>query len=221
MPLRLTPPANLLAALAICALPVVLFGCAKLVPEPREVTGHVDQPSAAAASSPIPRPVTRLPSPPPPSVEPPSETYTVVVNGVPVRELLFALARDAAINVDIHPDIEGNVTLNAIDQSLPQILERLTRQVDLRYELNDNLLVISPDEPFIRTYVVDYVNTARETTNTVNVSTQVATTSGGGDSGGEGDNNSTTSITGTSSHAIWETLVATVSAIVQIGRAHV
>ena len=34
---------------------------------------------------------------------------------VPVRELLFALARDAKVNVDVHPAIEGNVTLNAID----------------------------------------------------------------------------------------------------------
>jgi hypothetical protein len=44
------------------------------------------------------------------------ETYSVVVNNVRVQELLFALARDARLNVDIHPDMTGSVTLNAIDR---------------------------------------------------------------------------------------------------------
>ena len=47
----------------------------------------------------------------------------MVVNNVRVQELLFALARDARLNVDIHPDMTGTVTLNAIDQTLPQLLD--------------------------------------------------------------------------------------------------
>ena len=50
------------------------------------------------------------------------ETYSVVVNNVNAQELLFALARDAKLNVDIHSGITGSVTLNAIDQTLPQLL---------------------------------------------------------------------------------------------------
>ena len=60
------------------------------------------------------------------------ETYSVVVTNLPAREILFALARDAKINIDIHPGIEGNVTLNAIDQTLPQILDRISQQVAMR-----------------------------------------------------------------------------------------
>lgn len=65
-----------------------------------------------------------------------TETYSVVVNNVKVQDLLFALARDAKLNVDIHPGITGTVTLNAIDQTLPQLLTRISKQVDMRFELD-------------------------------------------------------------------------------------
>ncbi|MBF0342431.1 MAG: type II and III secretion system protein, partial [Magnetococcales bacterium] len=81
-------------------------------------------------------------------------TYTVVVTEVPVKDVLFALARDAHLNVDIVPGIIGNVTLNAIDQTLPKILERIAHQANIRYEIRDNLLFVEPDLPFRRNYRV-------------------------------------------------------------------
>ena len=55
---------------------------------------------------------------------------------VPVQDLLFALARDAKLNIDIHPAITGTVTMNVSDQTLVEILDRVARQVDLRYDIN-------------------------------------------------------------------------------------
>jgi MSHA type pilus biogenesis protein MshL len=202
------------------ALLVVLFAllnsCASIVPEPREsVTAHIHTPEPATLpSSNIPKPVTRPLAPPPPKPVAAAETYTVVVNGVPVRELLFALARDGAINIDIHPGITGDVTLNAIDQTLPQILQRLSGQVDLRYTYENNLLVIEPDSPFLRTYVLDYLTLSRSTTNTVSVSTQLST---GGDGGGSSGNTSTTEIESKSDHDIWVRVVDTIGAMIDDG----
>jgi len=209
----------------LLSLGLLLAGCAIPPLEPRDaVEGHVyskeqaSNPEDVAASAAIPKPVTRRAILPPPQPTAPIETYTVVVNGVPVRELLFALARDAAINVDIHPKISGDVTLNAIDQSLPQILSRLSSQLDLRYRFDGNLLTITPDTPYLRTYKVDYVNLARTTSNSVNVSTQVQATSSaatGGGGGGGGDNNSETKLESVASHNIWQTLTTTIEAMVQ------
>ena len=120
---------------------------------------------------------------PEPTPSTPVETYTVVVNEVPVKELLFALARDAVVNVDIHPSIEGAVTLNAIDQTLNQILDRISRQIDLAYELKDGVLVIGPDLPFLKSYSIDYVNMSRDSSSDIKTSTAVATTAGGGGEG--------------------------------------
>ena len=103
------------------------------------------------------------------------ETYSVVVNNVKVQELLFALARDAKLNVDIHSGITGSVTLNAINQTLPQLLDRISKQVDMRYEIDGPNLSVMPDTPYLRIYKIDYVNMDRDTTSAIGSSSQIAT----------------------------------------------
>ena len=186
--------------LGACAVPVL--------PERDPSPGHL-KPQAATLPETIPEPVGQVPILPPPRPAPRLETYTVVVNDVPVRDLLFALARDAKVNVDISPGLTGNVTLNAIDQTLPQILERLSEQLDLRYTMQGNLVTVGPDAPYLHTYKVDYVNMARDTQTSIQVASQVSSTTPGGQGGGgstSGGANSTTSITNTSVNRFWETL---------------
>ena len=183
---------------------------------------HLTTESTPAATGTIPPTVRPVPLPPPPRATPKAERYSVVVNAVPVQELLFALARDAKVNVDVHPGVEGTVTLNAIDQTLPQILARIAKQVDLRFEMDGPNLVVMPDAPYLKNYRVDYVNMARDTTETISLATQIATTGtgtpgAGGAGGGQGaaGNNSTTSVTNTSRNRFWETLVQNVKDILR------
>jgi len=143
-----------------------------------------------------------------------AETYTVIVNHVRIQDLLFALARDAKINVDIHPGIEGAVTLNAVDQTLPQLLTRLARQVELRWEMDGQNLAVMPDTPYLHLYKVDYVNMSRDTSGSVSVTTQIAVTGMGAASGvagstgnaGNTGNNSLTRIDNRGQNRFWETL---------------
>jgi general secretion pathway protein D len=175
--------------------------------------GHV-QAQAPAPAGDIPEPVRIAPILPKPRPTTRPETYSVVVNNVKVQELLFALARDAKLNVDIHSGITGSVTLNAIDQTLPQLLSRIAKQVDMRYELDGPNLAVMPDTPYLRVYKIDYVNMQRDTESKVGTSTQVATpgaTAGGGSGGG--GNQSTTSISSKANNHFWETLVKNVQDI--------
>ena len=170
--------------------------------------GTVPPPVQISAILPKPKPVAQ------------PETYSVVVNGVRVQELLFALARDAKLNIDIHPGIAGSVTLNAIDQTLPQLLSRIAKQVDMRWELDGPNLVVMPDSPYLRIYKIDYVNMQRTTEGTVGVSTQIATpgsTGGGGGAGGGvgGPNTSNTTVHNTASNKFWETLIGNVKDILR------
>ncbi|MDP2823225.1 MAG: pilus (MSHA type) biogenesis protein MshL [Sulfuritalea sp.] len=138
-----------------------------------------------------------------------AESYSVSVRNIPVQDLLFALSRDARLNVDIHPGITGIVTINAIDQTLQQILTRLSKQVDMRWELDGPNLVVMTDSPFLRTYKVDYVNMSRDVTGTVSINTQIASTStsaAGGAAGGGGGNNSNTSVKSTAQNNFWQSL---------------
>ena len=197
---------NRFTSLTLAALHVAfLAGCgvAPITPSPTHIQ------SDAPRTGTIPAPVNQVMLPPPPRPTPRAEKYTVVVNNINVQELLIALARDAKVNVDIAPDISGRVTLNAIDQSLPQILSRVAKQVDLRYELEGRTLLVTRDSPFLRNYKIDYVNMARDMTSQVAISTQIAQT-GSAKEGGESGNNSTTNVTNSSKNRFWETLIQNV-----------
>jgi len=146
----------------------------------------IPPPIAATAMLPRPRPAAK------------TESYSVSVRNIPVQDLLFALSRDAKLNVDIHPGINGIVTINAIDQTLQQILTRISKQVDMRWELDGPNLLVMPDSPFLRNYKVDYVNMSRDLSGTVSINTQIASTSTsatGGATTGSSGNNSNTSVT--------------------------
>lgn len=100
--------------------------------------------------------------------------------------------------------------MNVLDQTLPQILDRIARQVDMRYEMNGKSLSVMPDSPYLRNYRIDYPNIQRNAQSSISTSTNVASTgtapTGGG--GGSGSNSSTTSISNVSNNRFWETLVA-------------
>ena len=147
---------------------------------------HISE--APPPSGSIPEPVRQSVALPPPKPTAKVETYSVTVHKVPVQSLLFALARDAGLNVDVHAGVEGTVTLNALDQTLPQLLKRIQRQVDMRYDINGGTLTVLPDTPEWRNYKVDYVNIARSTSSSVNIATQISTTGGGGGGSSSGGN---------------------------------
>ena len=198
--------------ISVTLVSFLLAACA--APTPREpLKGHLNTNSTApAASADIPAPVQQTLALPKPRTTRKAETYSVVVNNVAVRDLLFALARDAKVNVDIHPGITGTVTLNAIDQTLPQLLTRISKQVDMRFELDGPNLAVMPDSPFLKHYKVDYVNMARNVTGTVSTNTQIATGTTGSTGNtsapatGGGGNISNTRIENTSRNQFWESL---------------
>jgi len=186
-------------------------------------SGHIGANSVPAAKSNIPQPVQQSVALPKPKPAAKAETYSVVVKDVKVEELLFALARDAKLNVDVHPGIRGTVTLNAIDQTLPQLLNRIAKQVDMRFELDGPNLVVMPDTPYLRTYKVDYVNMTRDTTGNVAINTQVASISptaagaggAGAAAGGTSGNVSSTKVDNVAKNRFWETLEQNVKDILK------
>ena len=191
----------------------VCSACAKFTPEPPAPSaGHLSRSADTSLSGDIPEIVRQPPPVPEPAPLQHEERYTVVVNEVPVTELLFALARDAQVNVDIAPGISGLVTMNAVEQTLPQLLQRIARQAGLRHSIENDNVFIAPDEPYFRTYRIDYLNMERDTSHVVQVGTQIAGT-GNSAEGGGGSNNSTTTIGTTMSNHFWASLVANVTAI--------
>lgn len=192
------------AAALPTALLLLAAGCgSQPVAQP---DGHILAPEPARTAG-IPQPVRAVPLPPPPETRVQELRYSVVVANQNVRDVLLAMARETNINFDIHPGVEGNVTLNAIDQTLPQILTRMVKQVDMRWEADGTTISVMPDSPYLKSYRVDYVNMTRDVTGTIGVQTQVVTPQGSNASGASSaQNSSLLKVDNTSRNRFWETL---------------
>ena len=183
----------------VLLLALGLTACASNAPAPG--AGHL-RPQAAAQGQPPALVDAPLLPPPPSTARAKADVFSVSVHNVDIRSLLFAIARDARLNLDVHPDLAGTVSMNAIDQTLPEILDRAARQVNMRYEMEGRNLFVMPDAPVLRHYRVDYLNVAREARSEIGASTSIAR----GGSGGGAGNSSNSTLTNNSHTRFWETL---------------
>lgn len=182
-----------------------LGGCASIMEERDDrlmepSDGHINTSQTPTVNQDIPPVVRQVPIIAAPEPAEPMQTFTVVATDLPASELLFALARDARLNLDIDPSIDGRVSINAINQTLPQILKRIARQVSLRYYLDGPNLVVEVDRPFNRVYRVDYLNMSRTTESSVGIETALATA----EEGASGD--SSTTVDNDATNDFWQTL---------------
>jgi general secretion pathway protein D len=193
-----------LAVASACVL--AACGQAPLQPSTNHIRAEEQKPQGAI---PAPVQVTPLLSKPKAAARP--ETYSVVVNNVRAQELLFALARDARLQIDIDPTLTGNVTLNAIDQTLPQLLNRIARQIDMRYELDGDTLFVMRDAPFLRSYKIDYLSASRN----VKMQSIASTQFGAGAASGPGTTGATSTIDVAAQNNLWESIVQNVKEILR------
>jgi len=200
-------------------LPLILAACAYKPTIPPS-QAHLSRESVAppGEADKILPPVTNATYVPPPTARAKMPTYSVVVHEVPVKELLLALARDTKENIDIHPGLQGLVSLNAIDETLPSILDRISKQVNMRYRVEGKTIVVSPDTPYFKTYKVNYVNMTRDTTSAIAVSGQISGAGGGGVNVASGGTSST-SVNTVSKNNFWEVLSENLHSLLKSTRA--
>ncbi len=196
---------------------VALAGCKTDLNPPARTNSHLTPPEAKTQTEKnIPSIVSPVPLVPAPTSDKNQELYTGVAQDIPIRDFLFILARESALNVDVDPNVSGNITINAIDQSLPQIMERISHQANIRWNFDEaGNLVVKPDDPYWATYNVNYVNVQRTSTTTTKVATSIAsgTSGGGGAAAGGANNSSTSSLTQTSNNNFWATLTSNLSTL--------
>ena len=212
-------------AFALTFLALAIGGCSYKPTVPPS-QGHInaEQFPPKAASEKIMPPVTVSQFVPPPKPQVKVPTYSVVVQEVPVKELLFALSRDTKQNIDVHPGIQGLVTLNAIDETLPAILERLAQQTNLRYRTEGRTILVVPDTPYFRTYRINYVNMSRDTNSSIGVSGEISGSSVGGGAGQSGggqgtSGSSSTKVETKSNNNFWEVLRQNIESILAASKA--
>jgi len=180
-------------------------------------SGHI-QPKAkvenvVSGSSSIPSLVTtQIPKLPPLGSNSKDESYSISAVNVPVAELLFKLAKDAGKEIDIYAGIGGNVTINAINQPLESILERMAEQVGFVFEVNGQTMSINPDFPEWKNYKIDYVNIVKKSKDTIDMKMSVSGSTGGATS----QAGSSTKVSVESEHDFWNKLEKNIQLLAQL-----
>lgn len=147
------------------------------VPEPLSVT--VDK-----APPPVPQLAEILAAPRPPKI---GETQLVsisVTDDVPLKDVLLELAKLADVDIELDAGIAGGISFIAKEKPFNEVVDRIANLANLRYSMKNGVLRVERDTPFIKSYAVDFLNLDRESESTVNLSTNVLSTSVSGSSGG-------------------------------------
>jgi general secretion pathway protein D len=214
---------RLFSAVMATFLAATLAGCSQM-PQPRDSgrmpgSGHLMTEENRSQVPDTPEELTPLPDPAATHIPIPAPTYSLDVRLAPVEQVLTALARDQRIDLELHPGVKGLISLSVFDRPLPELIESLCDQAELRCEFDGKRLAAMPDIPFTRAYRIDYVNLARDMNGTIATSTQIATSSSAVDpksnSSTSSGNISLTQISAKATNHFWETLENNIRALLK------
>jgi len=92
---------------------------------------------------------------------------------VPLRDLLFELAEQGEMDLELDPSIRGSVIFTARNRPLDEVIDRITKMSGLRYAYSQGVLRVEVDRPYLESYQIDYINIIRTLKNTVTASNKV------------------------------------------------
>lgn len=166
----------------------------------------------AMPEPPIPDLAPVLAAPQPPLLADNRRVSVRATDATPVKDLLIEIARQADIDLELDPRIEGGVIITARDRPLADVIERIADLANLRYKLADNRLRVELDDPYLHSYRLDVLALTRDTTTTISSSTDVFSAVGEGAAGG--NNASTTQVASTAKADFWTEITQNITAII-------
>lgn len=144
-----------------------------------------------------------------------------ITEKVLVKDVLQELASKAEVNLELDPRITGGVIFTAIRQPFSRVLDRLCNMAGLRYTVEENFLRIELDEPYVKSYPIDYLTLIRKSNSEIGIATNVfSSIQGNGrnnsnNNGGDvtSGNNSTTKVETQAVADFWGEIESNIEAI--------
>lgn len=178
----------------------------------RDVMAPVAVPPENTADMPDFQPILSTPE----ELRLPSPLVTVSVNQtVSLRDLMFELADQADVDIEMDPQIRGSIIFTAKERPFDQVVDRICEMAGLRYSFNNNVLRVELDRPYVKNYAMDYINVSRFSSSTIETSIEMnESLSGGSDSSsGGGAGGSKSSVNTESKGDLWGELAESLEQI--------
>lgn len=159
----------------------VLGGCSRmLTPEVHdpELNTTRDSYKALTPSTIIPPHVSKKKAKPIVS-EPalPGHFHTLVSvdvgESIPIKDVFMEVARQAKANVSLDPRVQGSTVLYAQKKPFIEIVKHLCNSQSLRYSIEGDMVVVEPDDPYLKNYDIQFLNVSRKRQNKTSVSTDI------------------------------------------------
>ena len=134
-----------------------------------------------------------------------------VTEDVPIKEVIIELARIADVETQISPDISGNIILIVKERPFQEVIESIAALTNLKISVNDGILKVTKDLPYVVNYDLKFLNFVRNNSSTIAISTSTGEneiTTGG-----------STNISSTTGGDLWQTITDNLNKIIGLENA--
>lgn len=143
---------------------------------------------------------------------------SIAINqSIPLRDALFELAKQADYDLQLDPRIQGSIIYTARNRPLDEVIDQISNIAGLRSEFIGNSVKIELDNPYSKTYKIDFLPFTRSSQSSIN--TNLSVSGSGADTGSSTASGSNFSVESKAESDFWKDIETNLKQIIESNQA--